>query len=207
MRVPPAGGPASPRRPVDRAPRRPRRLGARPPAEGARSPAAEAGQGVRPCRRPGRRPAPLITYVDTSVLIKLVVEERGTDAARRLWVDADDLAAVSLVAVEARAALAAARRGGRLMPAQHRRSRAGLVGLLDQLDLIAVTSELVDHAGDVAEAAQLRGDDAVHLAAALLVGATVMASADRALCDAAAGYGLHVAETGADARSDARPVG
>ena len=149
----------------------------------------------------------MITHVDTSVLIKLVVEERGTDAARRLWVDADDLAAVSLVAVEARAALAAARRDGRLTPAQHRRSRTGLFGLLDQLDLIAVTSELVDHAGDVAEAAQLRGDDAVHLAGALLVGATVMASADPALCDAAAGYGLHVAEPGADARSDAPSPG
>lgn len=135
----------------------------------------------------------MITYIDTSVLIKLLIAEQGTDAARHLWSNADNLAAVSLVAVEARAALAAAQRAERLTTRQHHRSRTGLYELLDQLDLITVTDSLVDRAGDLAETAQLRGYDAVHLAAALLVGATVMASADQALCDAAGRHGLHVA--------------
>jgi uncharacterized protein len=135
----------------------------------------------------------LITYVDTSVLIKILIDEQGTDAARQLWSNADNLASVSLVAVEARAALAAAQRAGRLTTRQHHRSRTGLYELLDQLDLVTVTDNLVDRAGDLAEAAQLRGYDAVHLAAALLVGATVMATADQAICDAASRHGLHVA--------------
>lgn len=45
----------------------------------------------------------------------------------------------------------------------------------------------------MAEDEGLRGDDAVHLAAAPSVGATVMSSADTDLCDAAERRGLHVA--------------
>jgi predicted nucleic acid-binding protein len=140
----------------------------------------------------------VITYVDTSVLITVLVEEPGTDAARRLWSEADALASVTLVAVEARAALAAARRGRRLAPARYRRAVSNLGELLDQLDLIGVGDEIVELAGDLAESAPLRGDDAVHLAGALLVEASVMASADRALCSAAERLGLHIAHpTGA----------
>ena len=45
----------------------------------------------------------------------------------------------------------------------------------------------------LAEHEALRGYDAVHLGAALLVGATVFSSADTHLCGAAARRGLHIA--------------
>lgn len=48
-------------------------------------------------------------------------------------------------------------------------------------------------AGDLATKHGLRCYDAVHLAAAHLVGADVFSSADRRLCDAASSTGLHVA--------------
>jgi hypothetical protein len=136
----------------------------------------------------------VITYVDTSVLIKVLVDEPGTDQARRLWSVAEELASVTLVAVEARAALAAARRGRRLTPARYRRAVANLGDLLDRLDLVGVGDELIEQAGDLAESAALRGYDAVHLAGALLVEASVMASADRDLCAAAERHGLHIAD-------------
>lgn len=135
----------------------------------------------------------MITYIDTSFLIKVLVAEDGSDEARQLWLQAADLAAVALIAVEARAALAAARRSHRLSAAQHRAVVASLHDLTDQLDVIRVTDELVDRAGDLAESEALRGDDAVHLAAAVTVGAVVMASADTSLCAAAMRLGLHVA--------------
>lgn len=136
----------------------------------------------------------MITYVDTSVLVKLLVAEPGSDDARQVWAGADHVAAVALVSVEARAALAAARRAGRLTVEHHRESIASLRALTDQLDLIRITDDLIDHAGVLAEADALRGHDAVHLAGALLVGATVMASADATLGAAAAGHGLHVTD-------------
>ena len=51
----------------------------------------------------------MITYVDTSVLIKILVDEPGTDQARRLWSAAEELASVTLGG-GGLAALAAARR-------------------------------------------------------------------------------------------------
>lgn len=135
----------------------------------------------------------MITYIDTSTLLKLIVEEVGSDRAETLWRTADSLASVTLIAVEARAALAAARRGHRLSPVQYSAARIGLDALLEQLFLVEPTRELVDAAGELAETESLRGYDAVHLAAALRIGATVFSSADTRLCDAAEGRGLHVA--------------
>jgi hypothetical protein len=69
----------------------------------------------------------VITYVDTSTLLKLVIDEDGSERVELIWNSADV------------------------------------------------------------------GDDAVHLAAALTIEATVMTSADAALCDAVERRGLHVA--------------
>jgi predicted nucleic acid-binding protein len=55
---------------------------------------------------------------------------------------------------------------------------------------------LVRAAGDLAELDGLRGDDAVHLAAAVAVRATVVASADRQLIGAARSRGFGVAQPG-----------
>lgn len=135
----------------------------------------------------------MITYVDTSTLLKLVVDEEGSDRAELVWQAGDTLASVSLVLVEARAALAAAARGRRLTAAQHRDAKAALLLLVGDLHVVEVTEGLVADAADLAEIEALRGYDAVHLAAALSVGASVLTSADGALCEAAARRGLHVA--------------
>lgn len=68
----------------------------------------------------------MITYVDTSVLLKLIVDEQGSDRAALIWSTADAVASVSLISVEARAAIAAAGRGRRLTAAQVRDAHAGV---------------------------------------------------------------------------------
>ncbi len=135
----------------------------------------------------------MITYVDTSVLLKLIIEEEGSDRAALIWSSADAVASVSLIAVEARAAIAAAGRGRRLTAAQARDAVGELQALLRVLHLMPVTDELVSAAAELADVEGLRGYDAVHLAAALEIGATVLSSADTALCAVAARRGLHVA--------------
>lgn len=135
----------------------------------------------------------MITYVDTSSLLKLIVEEDGSDRAALIWDTADAVAAASVIVVEARAALAAAARGGRITPAQHRHAKRELAALVDELTIIEVTEDVVASAADLAEEESLRGYDALHLSAALTVGATIVTSADSALCDAAGRRGLHVA--------------
>lgn len=135
----------------------------------------------------------MITYVDTSTLMKLIVEEEGSDRAGIVWSAADRLASISLVVVEARAALAAATRAQRLTAAQHRAAKRTLTALVEELHLVDPTDEVISDAADLAEAEALRGYDAVHLAAALIVGAEVLTSADTALCAAAARRNVHVA--------------
>jgi uncharacterized protein len=135
----------------------------------------------------------MITYVDTSTLLTLVIDEEGSSRAEVIWDSADVLASVTLVVVEARAALAAALRGGRLSSAQHQAAKMEIAQLTGDIHLIEVTEELVSAAAELAETEGLRGYDAVHLAAALFVGATVLTSADVALCEAAGRRGLHVA--------------
>lgn len=135
----------------------------------------------------------MITYIDTSTLLKLVIEEAGSERAVTVWTAADAVASVSLVMVEARAALGAAQRAGRLTAAQRRVAVAELDELVASLHLVAVNDALVRRAAELAEVEHLRGYDAVHLAAALTIGATVFSSADTALCAAATRRGLHVA--------------
>jgi uncharacterized protein len=135
----------------------------------------------------------VITYIDTSTLLKLIIDEDGSERAMTIWSAADAVASVNLIVVEARAALAAARRVRRLTDAQHRSAVTELDALVSDLHIVPVTDELVASAAELADDEGLRGYDAVHLAAALTVEATVFSSADTALSAAAARCGLHIA--------------
>lgn len=135
----------------------------------------------------------MITYVDTPSLLKLLIDEDGSERAGLIWDTADVLAGSALIVVEARAALAAAERGARLTAAQHHEAEGELAALVDELSIVEVTEQLIAEASDLAQQEALRGYDAVHLASALVIEAELVASADAALCDAAARRGLHVA--------------
>jgi predicted nucleic acid-binding protein len=74
-----------------------------------------------------------------------------------------------------------------------RSSVEGLDELWSQVSVVEISEELTWSAGDLAEQHGLRGYDAVHLAAAVLVHADVFSSADRKLCDTASASAFHVA--------------
>ncbi len=134
-------------------------------------------------------------YFDTSAVIPLLVEEPTSPAVAELWAAATRLVTVRLLYPEARAALARARRDGRLGGRQHRAAVAGLGQLDEQFDHVELTAELAARAGDLAEAEALRGYDAVHLAAAELAAddELVMVTGDAALRSAARRLGIATA--------------
>jgi uncharacterized protein len=134
----------------------------------------------------------MITYVDTSTLIKLLIDEAGSEPARQIWDGADALVTGRLTAVEGRATLAAAKRAGRLTASQHRAAVAELELLWSSLNVVEVTADIIERAGELADVHALRGYDAVHLAAALVASAELFTSADRRLCLAARTVGIHV---------------
>jgi predicted nucleic acid-binding protein len=135
----------------------------------------------------------VITYVDTSTLMKVLIREPGSEAAREIWNRAQELASALLIIVEGHAALAAARRAGRLSAERQEQVRHELEVRLDELRLADVGHLLVERASELASTFGLRGYDAVHLSSAELVGADVFTSADTDLCGAARSMGFHVA--------------
>lgn len=135
----------------------------------------------------------MITYIDTSALLKLLVnDEPGRNGVEALWLASTAVVCCELGYVEARAALAAAHRARRVTAAGLRDARPVLDELWAQLDVVAVTTSLIRAAADLAEQASLRGYDAVHLAAALTVPVDSFASSDVRLCEAALANGLHI---------------
>ena len=96
---------------------------------------------------------------------------------------------------EARAALAAASRAGRLAAAEHTEAKRDLDRAIASLRVVKVGTLVARAAGDLAERFGLRAYDAVHLASALVLdgGDTVLVTWDRALASAASAAGLGIA--------------
>ncbi|MDQ2751277.1 MAG: type II toxin-antitoxin system VapC family toxin [Actinomycetota bacterium] len=141
----------------------------------------------------------MIAYLDTSVLVPILIEESSSRACQRLWNDADDVVAARIGYVEISAALAAARRLGRLTTRQQRLALRSLDDVWSQMQIIEIDQPLVTRAAHLADALSLRGYDAVHAAAAESVANRVLVagSGDRQLLDAWRHLGLNTYDTNA----------
>lgn len=139
-----------------------------------------------------------LAFWDSSAFVKLLVDEAGSECAERLWNDPSPAAASRLVVPEVGAALAAARRGGRLTDASRARALREWRRFEAEIDFFELTPEVASGAADLAGAHQLSGADAVHLATVLALRDQdlVVATWDRRLATAAAAEGLAVVPGG-----------
>lgn len=138
-------------------------------------------------------------YLDSSALVKLVQREKESDALRRFLRRhrADQLVTSALARVEVvRAVLL----GGSAAIAQARRQ-------LSRLDQIVLSTEVLDDAAKLAPNTQLRSLDAIHLAAAQVVGADLRAvvTYDRRMGDIAKEIGFTVESPGGTPSLPASP--
>jgi uncharacterized protein len=141
----------------------------------------------------------MILYLDTSSLLKCLIDEAHTADVLR-WVDAADAVATSRITFpEAAAALSRRQRLGDLTGEAARLALRHLARRWSEFMLVDI-SEF--RAGGLATRHPLRGFDAVQLAAALSVCSAVgvrgiaFSSFDPTLCRAAAREGLAVLEPG-----------
>lgn len=135
-------------------------------------------------------------YLDTSALVKLLIDEPGLEAVNRLWPGVGDRY-VSLVGyAELRAAVARAVRAQRVGLAASGEMRRMLEAMWQQLVGIQLDEGLVRHAADLAEQHGLGALDAIHLASALTVTTRSRRPAfvtfDQRLREAAAAEGFRV---------------
>jgi uncharacterized protein len=134
-------------------------------------------------------------YLDTSALVKLYVEEDGSESVAR-WVAGAGLVATSRVAYpEARAALARRKREGAITSPGLKRVVGDLDRDMASLVIVELTEAVARAAGQLAERRGLRGFDAIHLASAIELGRLLeippsFAAADARLMSAAAAEGL-----------------
>lgn len=134
----------------------------------------------------------MMAYFDSSALVKLVVEEPGSDDAAALWDAADAVLSNRVAYPEVRAALAAANRDHRLADAQLVDANTLWEDLWDALRVVELSVELGQWSGDLAQEHALSGFDAVHLASALMLAADnpVVATWDSRLHAATQAIGL-----------------
>lgn len=136
-----------------------------------------------------------LAFWDSSGFVKLLIEEPGRDVAVEIWNDAADLLASRLAVPEVSAAIAIARRTGRLDERSEYEARRRWARHLGSIELIELSPAVGDTAAALAAEHNLSGADAVHLASALTLGEVdpVLVTWDRRLSTAAVAAGLIVA--------------
>jgi predicted nucleic acid-binding protein len=135
-----------------------------------------------------------VIYFDSSALVKLLVEEEGSDLAAELWDGCDAAVSSRLAYPEVRAALAAAGRNHDLDPAGQAAAQDAWEEYWSATRPVELTQAVEQNAGELAPRHALRGADAVHLASALALGqpGLILAAWDRRLRDGAQAAGLAI---------------
>jgi uncharacterized protein len=136
-----------------------------------------------------------LVYFDSSALVKLVVEEAGSELVAQLWDGCDAALASRLAYPEVRAALAAAARNHDLDADGLRTAEQAWEEFWAATRPVELTAAVERHAGGLAREHALRGVDSVHLASALAIGDSdlVIAVWDRRLHAGALAAGTSVA--------------
>ena len=137
----------------------------------------------------------MILYLDTSALVKLYVAEDGSDVVRNAVGVAQTVATSRVAYAEARAALAAAARMGRIGDVERATAVSVFRAEWRLFSIVNVTQPLVEFAAELAESHALRGFDAIHLASSVFLLQRTQEDVrflawDKALLKAAAETGL-----------------
>ncbi|MPV37330.1 type II toxin-antitoxin system VapC family toxin [Georgenia subflava] len=137
----------------------------------------------------------MIVYFDSSALVKLVVQEEGTELVATLWDACDAPFSSRLAYPEVRAALAAAGRAHRLGRRDRDLAERAFEDYWAVTQRVELSEAVTAHAGDLAGRYGLRGADAVHLASVFAVGLqnTVFAVWDKTLRAGAHAAGVRLA--------------
>jgi predicted nucleic acid-binding protein len=136
-----------------------------------------------------------LVYFDSSALVKLVLDEDGSDIAAALWNACDVALSSRLAYPEVCAALAAAGRNHDLTESEASDAAAEWEVFWSSMRPVELTADIERVAGALAGRHPLRSADAVHLASAVALGSADLTVAvwDRRLHAGAVAIGLAVA--------------
>ena len=109
----------------------------------------------------------MIVYLDTSALVKLYVDEIGSDRIRDITHQASVISTSKIAYAEARSAFARKQKEGGFSPHILRKIVEDFNRDWESFFVIEITDGLIRSAGDLAEKYILRGFDSIHLASVI----------------------------------------
>ena len=111
----------------------------------------------------------MILYLDTSALVKLYIEESGSQEVKRAVEGARIVSTSRVAYVEARAGIAREYREGELSKEEHGQVVEDLIRDWNDYFIVEVSESVAKLGGTLTERQSLRGFDTIHLASALLL--------------------------------------
>ena len=136
----------------------------------------------------------MITYFDTSSLLKFIIKEIGSEENLNIWNFSDEKVCSQLTRTEMHSALMRKVREGCISASAMRARLDAMDKLFADVVLVDITSEVIDASCELVKELPLKSADAIHLATALMVRADLFSSSDKRLCAAASESGIAVTD-------------
>jgi len=136
----------------------------------------------------------MITYFDSSSLLKFIIREIGSEETRNIWNLSNEKVCSHLTRTEMHSALMRKVREGSVLASAVPAHLGALDRLFADVILIDITSDVIDASCELIKTLPLIGADAIHLATALMVRADLFSSSDKKLCAAASESGIAVTD-------------
>jgi predicted nucleic acid-binding protein len=136
----------------------------------------------------------MITYFDTSSLLKFIIKEIGSEENLNIWNLSDEKVCSQLTRTEMHSALMRKVREGSISASAMRTRLNAMDKLFADVVLVDITSEVIDASCELVKELPLKSADAIHLATALMVRADLFSSSDKRLCAAASESGIAVTD-------------
>ena len=136
----------------------------------------------------------MITYFDTSSLLKFIIKEIGSEENLNIWNLSDEKVCSQLTRTEMHSALMRKVREGSVSASAVRGRLNAMDKLFADVVLVDITSEVIDASCELVKELPLKSADAIHLATALMVRADLFSSSDKRLCAAASESGIAVTD-------------
>jgi predicted nucleic acid-binding protein len=136
----------------------------------------------------------MITYFDTSSLLKFIIKEIGSEENLNIWNLSDEKVCSQLTRTEMHSALMRKVREGSISASAMRARLNAMNKLFADVVLVDITSEVIDASCELVKELPLKSADAIHLATALMVRADLFSSSDKRLCAAASESGIAVTD-------------
>ena len=136
----------------------------------------------------------MITYFDSSSLVKFVITEVGSEENLNIWNLSSEKVTSQLARTEMYSTLMRRVREGSISASAMRARLDAMDKLFADVVLVDITSEVIDASCELVKELPLKSADAIHLGTALMVRADLFSSSDKRLCAAASESGIAVTD-------------